>query len=287
MPALPSINLQNVKFDSGSAPSLFFILKLCYNKNMKKVNLIVLAGGKGIRLNVKARPKVLFEVKGKPMIGRILKTMSKIAEINKIIFVVGFRGQMVIDYIKSEKRKIKSAKAVEFAWQRRQLGTGHATLKAISYVKNSPFPTIVLNGDHPYFGGKTIKNLLNKFYQAMAENRPKIIITETQIDKNSNFGRIIKDRDSNVIKVVEVKNATATEFKIRQGNVGTYLFDTRWLGENLSKIKKDKISGEYYLTDLVGIAVAQGEKVPAAPVARRIDAIGINTFDDLQQAQNT
>jgi bifunctional UDP-N-acetylglucosamine pyrophosphorylase/glucosamine-1-phosphate N-acetyltransferase len=113
-----------------------------------------------------------------------------------------------------------------------------------------------------------------------------MVIVTAQRRGESSFGRVIKDKKGLVKEVVEVKDCTREQLKIKEINVGAYLFDTAWLRKNISKLKKNPISGEYYATDLVGLAVSQGRKVLTAEVVHPAEAIGVNTIGNLKEAEN-
>ena len=245
---------------------------------LTKYNVIILAAGKGTRINATNKPKHLYKVKGVPIIGRLIDTFLSDKNCAHLVLVVGFKGQKIVDYI-NVKFSASLRKKLSFAWQKNLLGTGHATKIALTKIKNQ-YPSFVFNGDHPFMSSATTAKLARIFSQS----QPTIIITTVTIKPNSTFGRIIK-KNGLVEKIVEVKNCAQIELKISEGNVGAYFFDTLWLKQHIAKIKKNQSAGEYYLTDLVELARIEGKKVLSERVARPIEALGINTLENLAEAE--
>ncbi len=243
-----------------------------------KYNVVILAAGKGTRIHATDKPKHLFKVKGVPIIGRLTDTFLRDENCARLVLVIGFKGQQIVDYINAEFPAPIRGK-IAFAWQRRLLGTAHATKIALTQIKNK-YPTFVFNGDHPFMSSATTKKLARIF----AKEQPTMIITTVKIKPDSSFGRIIK-KNKLVEKIVEVKNCTPDELKILEGNVGAYFFDTTWLKERIVKVKKNQASGEYLLPDLLEMAVAEGKKVLSEQVENPVEALGINTLENLADAQ--
>lgn len=236
----------------------------------RNIQAIILAGGKGTRLNAKQIPKVLYPVNGRPMVSYVV-LMLKNFGIASPIMVVGFQGQKVIEAF---------GRQVRYVWQRQRLGTGHAVAQAKDLLAGKSGITYVLNGDHPFFKVKTL--------QAMGKVRKDtgatIVIAVYELP-NFPYGRVILDQQGFVKRIVEEKNATEEEKKILLKNIGLYLFDNNWLWQALPRLKKDSISGEYYITDLIELAVRQGRKVAPASITDPIEAIGINTPANLVVAE--
>lgn len=237
----------------------------------ENLQAIILAGGKGTRLNARKIPKVLYPVNGRPMVSYLVEMLRQ-GGVNKPIMVIGFQGQKVVDTF---------GNSVRYVWQRKRLGTGHAVAQAKKVLAGQPGLTFVLNGDHPFFRWETL--------QRMAEVRQKtsatIVLTSCELPDSYQYGRIILGEDGFIQRIVEEKNASSQEKKIRLKNVGLYLFDNTWLWQALPKLKKDRVSGEYYITDLIEVAVSQGKKVAIASLTDPHEAIGINTHDNLEVAQ--
>lgn len=237
----------------------------------KNIYAIILAGGKGTRLNAKKIPKVLYPVNGRPMVSYLVKMLHQ-GGINKPMMVIGFQGQKVVDTF---------GNMVRYVWQRKRLGTGHAVAQAKSILAGQPGLTFVLNGDHPFFRWSTLECMI----KVRQKTGATIVITACELPEEYPYGRIILDEQGFVKRIVEEKNASPEEKKTRLKNVGLYLFDNTWLWQAMPKLKKDRVSGEYYITDLIELAVSQGKKVAIAPLSDPHEAIGINTHENLEVAE--
>jgi bifunctional UDP-N-acetylglucosamine pyrophosphorylase/glucosamine-1-phosphate N-acetyltransferase len=240
---------------------------------MININAVILGAGKGTRMKSVDTPKVMYPINGKPMIGYIVD-MLKGLEVNKAIIVVGFQGQKIVDYLGNENE-------YEFVWQKEQLGTGHALMEAKPLLQGQPGITIVLNGDNPFFKVETIKRMAD----LITERSAKMAVSSVELDPSFSFGRIVTDEEGHITNIIEAKNATPEQLELTWMNAGLYAFDNKWLCDNVDKITKDELSGEYYLTELVEIANRQGDKVLSIPVTHSDEAVGINTPDNLKIAQ--
>lgn len=240
---------------------------------MEKIIGVILAAGKGTRLNngqPSDLPKVLHEVGGRPMVIHCIEALRE-AGINEIILVVGYKGYMVKDAV---------GKDVKYAVQEKQLGTANAVLAARDAVFKKTKHLLVLNGDNPLFSKETIADLIN----CCVERNAIVSLVTVDMEDSTGYGRIIKDKEGHVLKIIEEKDATLKEKKIKEINAGCYCFDNEWLWKNMRNVKLSQ-QDEYYLTDLIGIAVDKGEKVIALKIKDNREAIGINTQEQLSSAQ--
>ncbi len=241
---------------------------------------IILAAGKGTRLNegkASPIPKVLYKVKGKPMIFYLLETLEK-TDSAKPILVIGYKGEEV---------KKQVGNRANYVWQRQQLGTGHAVMQA-KEVASRADSVLILYGDMPYITTETLKNL------ETLHNNKKPIITMLTVefdDPNYHaFGRIIRNNKDEITGIVEQKVATEKEKQIKECNTGVYIFDAKWLWNNISKIKAQS-HGEYYLTDLIALAVQDPSirsgqaKIIALKSKNTQEFLGVNTQEQLKEAE--
>lgn len=237
---------------------------------MKNIQALILAGGKGVRLNAE-KPKVLYQVKNKPMILYCLESLKK-AGFEKPVVVIGFKGEEV-------KKVLKNS--VSYVWQRKQLGTGHAVLKAKRALSKAK-TVLVIYGDMPFWRPETFKELIKRHQKEKAT----LSLVSVKFENPSFFqyGRIVKDKKGHLLKIVEEKEATEKEKKIKECNPGCYLIERKWLFKNLPKIKKHP-NGEYYLTDILEMAVSQGQKITLVPISDWREAVGINTKEQLKLAE--
>ena len=231
---------------------------------------VVLAAGKGTRMKSKL-PKVLHRVCGKPMLRHVLDA-AKAAGARRNIVVVGFGGEEVEQAIGDQ---------AEFVTQAEQLGTGHAVLQAKELLSGEKGTLMVLCGDTPLLTG----NLLKKLYQAHEESGAKATVLTAIMPDAAGYGRIIRTADGSVEKIVEHKDATEEERKVREVNSGIYCFDTKALFEALAKVKNDNAQGEYYLPDVLEILRNGGEKIRAVAADDYEETLGINSRSQLAGAE--
>lgn len=238
--------------------------------------IVILAAGKGTRMGG-SLPKVLVMLKNKPLILHLLEQVEKVNHLIKPIVVVGYKANMVKtvlgdDYI--------------YAFQEQQLGTAHALMTAKKYVKGKNI--LVLYGDHPFIKAKSLSALMKLHHQ----KNSNISMFTTTVPNFLNFyqpfksfGRIIRDSSKKIIKILEYKDASINQQKIKELNPGLYMFNSAWLWKNLDKIKNQNAQGEYYLTDIVELAITSGEKIHSLPIDPK-EVVGVNSKEDLTLAEN-
>lgn len=227
-----------------------------------------------------ALPKVLVPVQGVPMIERVLQTVSAARFQTTPVIVVGHR--------RDEIRRVVGSRA-RFVVQTRPLGTGHAVRAAERLLKGKTGEVIVVYGDSPLVRATTLRALValrRKHRAAMSLVTFRVPDFRGSRRGFQKYGRIVRDASGKLLeRCVEYKDATPAERRIREVNSGFYCFDAAWLWKALSKIRRRNASGEYYLTDLMGMAVADGRRVvPYAPKNWR-EGIGANTRDDVVVAE--
>lgn len=239
-----------------------------------RVANVILAAGFGTRMK-SSTPKVLHGVMGRPMIGWAVETAR----------TVGTRPPVVVVGYGSEQVQACLGETVDYVHQAELLGTGHAVAQAASLLHTAADAVVVTYGDMPLLQPQTLQGLVDLFAQSRAEGAaPALAMLTVTRDDPQGFGRIVRDGAGAVAAIVEEVDCTPAQLAIRELNPGIYCFDAAWLWENLEQIPLSA-KGEYYLTDLVGIAVTQGRRVvtQAAPVE---DVDGINTRVQLAHAAN-
>ena len=219
--------------------------------------------------------KVLLPIGEKPMVTRVVDAAVTSGVDSHPVVVVGKNGEAV--------RKALGDQC-EYVTQEEQLGTGHAVHCVEAALRGKADAVLVLYGDNPCVKPETIKRLA----EAHAEKKPSItMFTTTVSDFNDwrkpfyDFGRLVRDARSALVKSVEKKDATVEELAIKELNPSFYCFDATWLWENLRKIKRHNAQRECYLPDLIQIAINQGDTVDMAPVDPR-EVIGVNTPEQLE-----
>lgn len=237
--------------------------------------IVILAGGKGARMGIDV-PKVLLPIKDKPVIGYLLEQVSKLGNNIKPIIVVGYKY--------TEVQKALGDSYV-YAIQRQQLGSGHAVMAAEKYITADNF--IVLYGDVPFVKASSIKKLL----QLHQNQSAKISMFTTHLPSYQggfgafmNFGRIVRDGYDNITKIVEYKDASPAEREILEVNPGIYAFNTEWLTNHIHLITNNNAQEEYYLTDIVALAMQEEVPVYSLPINYK-EIIGINTPEQLKVAE--
>lgn len=232
---------------------------------------IILAAGKGTRM-VSDLPKVLFPLRGKPLIRRAVEIASA-AFGRPPVVVVGHGADAVRAVVGDDGA---------CALQTEQLGTGHAVLAAEPAARPSGAASIaVMYGDMPLLPS----GMLAELAQARAATGAAIAMLTLTADNARGFGRILRDRQGHVTAIVEEISATPEQLAIRELNVGVYCFDASWLWPALRQIRPNARKGEYFLTDLVEIALAGGREVIALARDDADAFIGINTRADLADAE--
>ena len=237
----------------------------------KKFCALILAAGKGTRMK-SDKAKVLHELNGRPLLYYSLVAAKK-AGAEKIVAVIGHQADIV--------RKEFADSGCIFVEQNPQLGTGHAVLQAKDVLADYKGLTVILCGDVPLLKPATIKSLVDNHVDAKA-----VVSVLTTIPPPPHaYGRIVKDDKGNVLKIVEHKDATEDEKKIGEINTGIYCVDTKFLFHALGKVTNNNQQGEYYLTDIVEIAVREGQKVKSFIVSDYVEVMGINTLEELDRAE--
>lgn len=247
--------------------------------NNKELSIIILAAGKGVRMNQDI-PKVLTMLdNGNCLIENLLENIKETSYIKNVSVVVGFKGQNVID---------KLGNKYNYIWQRETLGTGHAVIQCRNELKGHYNSHLILYGDMPFISPETIENIVN----IDMEDDSIFSILTLQLnnfeDINScymNFGRIVRDSDGEIIKIVEFKDATDEEKKITEVNPAIFCIKDEWLWENLDKINSNNSQKEYYLTDLIALAHNQNIKIKSFISKNNFEFIGINTIEQLDFAK--
>lgn len=227
------------------------------------IKSIILAAGQGTRMKSQ-QYKVLHPVLGKPMLSHVIDNLS-LAEVDRKVIVVGHGAEKV-------KETIGVREDVEFVLQSEQLGTGHAVMMAENILKDEEGVTLVVCGDTPLITPTTLSNLI-EFHRSQ---KAVATILTTDMGVPTGYGRIIRNINDEVVKIVEEKDADDDEKKVKEINTGTYCFDNQQLFKALKSIKNDNNQGEYYLTDVVEILKNQSQKVMAYKTLDSDETLGIN-----------
>ena len=230
---------------------------------------ILLAAGQGTRMRSKL-PKVLHAIAGKPMVWYALQAVQGLVDLPPLL-VVGYRADAVIKALGA---------GVDTVLQREQLGTGHAVSIARDKLKGKADTIIVTFADMPFIRQETLQKLLALHRQSSSP----VTMTSFMGDEARGFGRVVRNAAGHVIAIVEQADATPDQLLIREYNVSAYCFDADWLWQALQNIPVSA-KGEYYLTDVVGLAVADGFAVESLVLDDPSEGIGLNNRVHLAAAE--
>ena len=223
------------------------------------LNMVVMAAGKGTRMK-SALPKVLHRLAGKALLQHVLDTMAPLDCAARIV-ITGHGAEAV------EARA--QAEALRFVRQMPQLGTGHALQIALPAMTDAP-TTLVLYGDTPLVRRETAETLV----EACGGHR--LALLTVMLDDPTGYGRILRDPQGRVLGIKEHKDASEAERQIREGYTGMMAAPTALLTRWLGQLKNDNAQGEYYLTDIVAMAVAEGVEVVATQAGSETEVLGVN-----------
>jgi bifunctional UDP-N-acetylglucosamine pyrophosphorylase / glucosamine-1-phosphate N-acetyltransferase len=242
---------------------------------MKNYQIIILAAGKGTRMNGKDLPKVLYQINGRPMIQYLLDQVEKLDSQTKSVLVVGYKHELVQkelgqDYV--------------YAFQEDQLGTAHAVVTAKSKITGEN--VLVLYGDCPFITSGSIQKIIDSHRNGI------LTMFTTRVNNFDGlysgfrgFGRIFRDADGKIDAIREYIDCTDEERGIKELNPAVYVFNTKWLWENIDKIQSNNKQKEFYLTDLIHIAREQGHEIKTLDIDPR-EVYGINTKEQLKLAES-
>lgn len=216
--------------------------------------------------------KVLHPLLGVPMLSYPIELSVKRIGAEKTIVVIGHQGDLIRETFKEAQ--------VEFVLQEEPLGTGHAVLQALPLLDGFKGMVLILYGDVPLVKAETIQFFIKTFLN----NESTISVLTTVVKNPSGYGRIIRNSEGWLERIVEEKDACEEERLIREINTGIFCIKAPFLFEGLKKINRDNAQGEYYLTDLVEIARKMGLRCSAHMVSDPLEVMGINTRIDLGKA---
>ncbi|NBJ71246.1 MULTISPECIES: bifunctional UDP-N-acetylglucosamine diphosphorylase/glucosamine-1-phosphate N-acetyltransferase GlmU [Clostridia] len=231
---------------------------------------VILAAGQGTRMKSKLY-KVLHPLAGRPMVQHVIEQIGGV-NVDKIITIVGFGAEDV-------KKQIGAAS--EYVLQEEQLGTGHAVVQAKALLEDKKGTTVVVCGDTPLITKETYQALITHHEQTGA----KATILTAKAPNPSGYGRVIRNQQNDVERIVEHKDANEAELLVDEINTGTYCFDNQALFQALEHVSNDNAQGEYYLPDVIEILQTQGETVSAYQTPDFAETLGINDRIALAQAE--
>ena len=230
---------------------------------------IVMAAGKSTRFKSQ-RSKLATPVHGKSIIERVIETTRGLSP-QAIYVMVGHRAEEVRSALRNHP--------VEFITQEPQLGTGHCVLVATQQIPQASGTVLILNGDLPLIGLNLLKNLL----ESHRSGRADATVVSTLLEDPSGYGRILKNRSGKITRIIEDRDATPAERRIKEINVGLYLISLELMKKFISKLNNENAQQEYYLTDLIELLIAAKKKVNVFQTPDPIEVLGVNDRIELAE----
>lgn len=241
---------------------------------MNPFSIIILAAGKGTRMNNPESPKVLAELKGKPLISYVLDTSLNLNP-DHIYLIIGYKKELVQEYVLNNYQH--ALEKIIFVEQNEQLGTGHA-VKQVEAKLVEHTDVLILAGDVPAIKPET----LTKFISEHRKQDADLSVLSAIANNPTGYGRIVRSNGT-FQRIREEKDASSDEKLINEINSGIYFLNTKLLFPALDKIKQNNAQREYYLTDIIEILKNDGKKVIATEVANFNEIQGVNTYAQLQE----
>ncbi len=228
---------------------------------MPRINVVILAAGMGKRMR-SALPKVLHPLAGKPILSHVLDTARTLSP-EKICVIYGYGGERVRQTVGDDSNLI-------WVEQAQQLGTGHAVKQALPYLEKGS-ATLVLFGDVPLVKSNTLEELIGK---ARADN---LVLLTVELDNPTGYGRIVRDSETNRVQaIVEEKDALPSQKAIREINTGIMILPNMYLESWLDRLSNNNTQGEYYLTDIIAMAVDDGIQIETSNPSSEWEVVGVN-----------
>ncbi len=242
-----------------------------------KNQFVILAAGKGTRMGPNPVPKVLTMLNHKPLILYVLEEIEKVGQLAKPVVVTGFKHKEVEAVL---------GDGFLYAFQEKQLGTAHALMAARRKVRAEN--VVVLYGDMPFIQADSLKELVRMHFKTGSN----ISMLTSQVENYrapfsslEHYGRILREpAGHDIVGIVEFKDATDAQRKIREVNPGIYMFNAKWLWENLKHIGNKNAQSEYYLTDIAKVAIESGQKIHSLMIDPK-EVLGVNSREDLAIAE--
>ena len=234
--------------------------------------VLILAAGKGTRMESDLA-KVLHPLFGKPLLFHVLDCVAPLQPA-RTVAIVGHQAAQVETQVREQYP------SVEFALQSEMLGTGHAVQQARETLKNFRGDIVVLCGDAPLQRTETLQKLIS----ARRDNAASASMLVAHAQNPGSYGRVLADENGRVSRIVEAKDATPEELQVDVVNAGTYCFDSEALWRHLAEVKNENASGEFYLTDVIGLMNENGEEVRAVFTSER-EMTGVNTRAQLEELE--
>lgn len=235
------------------------------------VAVVILAAGKGKRMKSET-PKVLCATEEQPLLGHVLDTVAELAP-EKLVVITGHGADAVENFTRSHNISSSQQSNLSFALQKEQRGTADAVKATADNLKGFVGTVLILYGDVPLVEASTLANLLVRH----EESKATVSLITCLVHEDNRYGRIIRDSSGEIAKIVEAADCTANEDRICEFNTGIYAVDSAFLYPALDKIVAENVQGEFYLTDIIEIAVKEGQRVSTLTVRGDAEVQGVNS----------
>ncbi|MCX7878218.1 MAG: sugar phosphate nucleotidyltransferase [Ignavibacteria bacterium] len=244
-------------------------------ENLKqRLATVILAAGLGKRMKSPDKPKVMFEINGKPMIQYVTELAFSV-ESDIVIPIVGHHREKVTEFL--DKRF--PDREIRYAVQEEQLGTGHAVMQTEGILRDFSGEVLILSGDVPLLSRETVKKLIRTHF----EGKYLATMLTAEFRDPYGYGRILRDENGRFIRIVEEKDATEDQKKIREINPAIYIVNSSVLFDCLKKIKPDNNQNEYYLTDIFNFIPC--DKIGTVSVNDELEVTGVNSIEQLREIE--
>lgn len=238
----------------------------------RTLGAIILAAGRGKRMNAKGMNKVTFQLANKPLVKHSIDLLEHM-DFGSIVVVVGFAKESVKEVLKNDTHII-------FAEQTKRLGTAHAVATGFKKIPDAVTDVLVINGDDSAF---YTKEVISQLAAKHIDENAAVTFLTVKLPNPFGLGRVVRRANGQVTSIVEEKDATEKQREIQEINAACYFFSTKFLKKYLKKIEKSKVTGEYYIVSLIELAAKQGEVIETIQV--EIPWRGVNTPEELQEAE--
>jgi len=228
---------------------------------------VIMAAGKGTRMKTN-KSKLVHKIYDKELVKRVADLAKSIGS-DEVVTVIGYMKEQIEEVL---------GDTVNYAIQEELLGTGHALMQAVPYLKGKKGRVVILYGDVPIIRKETLENLIVK----SINNKEYVTLLTAIYENPTGYGRIVRDEGGNINEIVEEKDADTLQKRIKEINSGIYCFDMEELVESLKHINNDNAQGEYYLTDVVKIMNDKGLKTGAVIVEDNTEILGVNDRSQLE-----
>lgn len=248
---------------------------------MESIAVLILAAGLGKRMGTK-QPKVLAPLYGGNLIQRVVSNASELSP-ERLVVITGHGREHVEESVQKGAEYFGyDFSKISFAFQEEQLGTGHAVRSALDNLKGFTGTVLILCGDVPLIRAESLNRFVHKHHEASAT----LSLISVQLESPGSYGRIVRDKETGSVQaIVEAKDCSEDQLLIREINSGIYAVDSAFLSPAVEGLSNDNAQGEYYLTDIIGKAVEEGQAVSGFTVESPEEIRGVNTRAELQFAE--